>query len=47
MPAKISGITYLAAAGTLYVLWRLWPGKEPFGSEDASAEFSSPSNSNG
>jgi hypothetical protein len=29
MLAKISGIVYLAAAGMLYGLWRLWQGKEP------------------
>jgi hypothetical protein len=28
MLAKISGIVYLAAAGMLYGLWRLWQGKE-------------------
>jgi hypothetical protein len=31
MLAKISGIVYLAAAGMLYGLWRLWQGKEPIG----------------
>jgi hypothetical protein len=31
MLAKISGIVYLAAAGMLYGLCRLWQGKEPIG----------------
>lgn len=42
MLAKISGIVYLAAAGMLYGLWRLWQGKEPFGtsgSEITDAEM--------
>jgi hypothetical protein len=46
MLAKLSGLVYLAAAGMLYGLWRLWQGKEPFGSEDVSIEGSSRSNSN-
>ncbi len=42
MLAKISGIVYLAAAGMLYGLWRLWRGEEPFGtsgSEITDAEI--------
>lgn len=35
MLAKISGIVYLAAAGMLYGLRRLWQGKEPIGTTES------------